>query len=1159
MNIKAIKNIKDFKTLAHFLAEELNWPIDPENTNVEDITFDYEPDEIGLSDEYAAKVKTIKQLQPLNSNQPWSVFWIDFESKKLPLTVLRRILSAFVQKKRGNNRNFATKDLEDLLFVSGHGEDTNRAITFAHFKRLDDVETIREFYWDGHETKFDHLSNYLENLAWPTNTTDVEAWRAKWKGAFTGSTREAISTSDQLAKAMASIARKSRVRVLEVLSVERKNGPIHKLYDTFREGLVHDMTEKGFADMYAQTITYGLFSARTMDTDGHFELHEVIDLIPQTNPFLKNLFKECLKAGDKKHKIDLDELGVGSLVDLFDNLNRSDGTDAMQRILSEFGRQTLSGQEDPVIHFYEGFLGEYDKTQKIEKGVFYTPDPIVSFIVRSVNEQLKSEFGLEMGLADTTTWSQMVASGRAAFPVDPKTGKLNNEWKEKIKERAFVQILDPATGTGTFLKHVIEIIHEEVKAKHKRDRIQTEWVEYWNDYVYKDLLPRIYGFELMMASYSVAHMKIGMYLKSLGYKFEKEQRLNIYLTNSLEPHTANSQSNFFFSSVGAEAIGANNVKEHRYFSVVIGNPPYSGISKNNDPWISNLIEDYKYIDGEHFKERKHWLNADEIKFIRLGEFLVDKNGIGILAYINPHSFLDNPTFRGMRWNLLEKFNDMYILDLHGNSRNTNSNDGSGLINVFDIIQGVSINLFIKSNKMKTTKLGNIFHFDLFGKREYKYNYLGNASLKTIDFNQLTPEKPLLLFVPRNNNNSDVFKEGFQVEKLFLENTSGIQTSRDFLVIDSDLNQLKERLERFIDVNKTTEEIRQEFFSKAKVTKYLRGDTRGWRIAEIRPQLQKKGIENFITQISYRPFDKQFICYTKLLVDWTREKTQKQLLKSNLSITIGRQGQATGDNLWDLVFIQNSISDLNLFYRGGGIVCPLYLYSDTESQQNLHKQEVRIPNLSLEIVKRIEKSINSKFTKEKENKQGTFAPVDILDYIYSILHSPMYREKYKEFLKSDFPIIPYPKDTDMFCQLVKLGSELRQVHLLESTSVNKFITKYPIKGDDIISKISYLNKKVYINKTQYFENVPQVAWEFFIGGYQPAQKWLKDRKDRELSEEDINHYQRIIVALTETDRLMKEIDKIEIEEISTTKIVKMYPINDEDSSLRTNVAAETEKE
>lgn len=1132
MNENAIKRIKDFSTLIQFLSHELNWPIDFDNlTTEDDLAFDYSADEIGLSEEYATKVNSIKQLQPLDSNQPWSIFWIDFENKKLPLTVLRRILNAFVTKKRVNSRNLVTKALEDIMFVSGHGTENNRAITFAHFKKLDDTETIREFYWDQHEVHFGSIANYLEALKWPNNTKDVEGWREKWKGAFTGSTREAISTSKDLAIAMAAIAKNIRDRVLEVLSVEVESGPVHKLYDTFRVGLVHDMTEKGFADMYAQTITYGLFSARTMDLDGHFELHEVIDLIPQTNPFLKTLFKECLQAGDAKHKIDLDELGVGSLVDLFDSLNRSDGTDTMQRILAEFGRQTHHGTEDPVIHFYEDFLGEYDKTQKVEKGVFYTPDPVVSFIVRSVNEQLKSEFGLEMGLADTTTWAEMVHTGRAEYPVDPKTGKLNIEWKEQIKNRAFVQILDPATGTGTFLKHVIEVIYQEVEAKYKRDKLKQDWIEYWNLYVYRNLLPRIYGFELMMAPYTVAHMKIGMYLKSLGYKFEQNQRLNIFLTNSLEPYTANMQTNFFFTSVGAEAAGANSIKQNRYFSVVLGNPPYSGISKNKDPWITNLIEDYKYIDGVHFNERKHWLNDDYVKFIRLGESLIEKNGKGILAYINPHGFLDNPTFRGMRWHLLKSFNTINTIDLHGNSNKKETTpDGSKDENVFDIQQGVAITVFSKNAKKKLNQLGCVFHFSIYGRQDSKYNFLLSNSIKTIYLLELNPAKPFLFFVPKKNEGKNEFEQGFKVDAFFKLNVTGIVTARDGLVVNSKKDTLLSNIQRFTDFNYTDEQIRSYFFGGKKEGKYLAGDSRGWRLSEARVKIQCYNHSEIIRPISFRPFDERYIYYNSSMVDWGREKYFFNLIdKNNLAIVVAKQ---CFDD-WKYVFVTDKINDFNLTASAGrlgsGNTFPLYLYPIPSGQQSIELNNKRTPNLNNQIINQIEEKLGLTFTNEKEKTKETFAPIDMFDYIYAVLYSRSYREKYNEFLKSDFPRIPYPKDIETFWDLVSLGGELRQIHLLESDVVNDFITQYPINGDDVVTKkASYEEGKVWINKTQYFDHVPHLAWEFYIGGYQPAQKWLKDRKDRVLSAEDIAHYQKIIIALTETDRIMKEIDKIEIE-------------------------------
>ena len=1128
MKSENIKIIKDFKTLTYFLADELSWPIDSDNVDVDDLVFEYHPDDIGLSEDFASKVQTIKQIRPLDANQPWSIFWIDFENKKLPLTVLRRILNAFVTKKQGNSRNIATKDMEDIMFVSGHGEDKNRAITFAHFKRLDDVETIREFYWDGHETKFDQIATYLQKLEWPSNTADVDEWRKKWKGAFTGSTREAITTSDQLARAMADIAKNIRDRVLEVLAVEHVNGPVHKLHDTFKIGLVHDMTEKGFADMYAQTITYGLFSARTMDTDGHFELHEVIDLIPTTNPFLKNLFKECLSTGDKNHKIDLDELGVGRLVDLFDYLNRSDGTDAMQRILAEFGRQTFSGQEDPVIHFYEGFLKEYDSLQRVEKGVFYTPDPVVKFIVRSVNEQLKTEFGLEYGLADTTTWIEMVASGRAEYPVDPNTGKVNREWTEKIKGRAFVQILDPATGTGTFLKHVIEVVFEEVKLKFKREQIKESWDDYWNRYVYNSLLPRIYGFELMMASYSVAHMKIGMYLKSLGYKFEKEQRLNIYLTNSLEPHNIYNQTTFFFTSIGAEAEGANNVKRNKLFTVIIGNPPYSISSSNLSDYQMKLVESYKYIDGIKIKERgalqlQKNTNDDYIKFFAFSQKAILTSGVGIVGFISNNNYIGARTLRGFRWQLVNCFDMIRIYDLHGDSEKGEiSPDGSLDQNVFNIKKGVAISFLLRTNKSKITKAKNIEKIDIWGSEEHKYNSLNQNNWYNLENELVFPAKPNYLFSFVNEDTMQSYLEGEPLEKIFDLYSSGIITARDKLTINFDRDVLWEKV-RDLTENDSLENIRK----RHEIAK----DSTSWKLVEAIKDLKKSGPnQNNLIPITYRLFDNRHTYYTGKVIGFytnPRLPVMKHLIDGN-NIALSCCKQVKGSEYYQHVFVTKNIVDscfISNKTSETGYAFPLYT-NFNNSELNYNNKD-RVSNLNSIYLKAVSKVLELEYLEVRnvENKRG-FSSEDIFDYIYSVLHSFKYRHKYKEFLKIDFPQIPYPKNRDTFWQLVKSGSELRKVHLLESNILETAISTFSTLGSNFIDYLKYNEGKVFVNNEQYFEGVSEIVWNFQIGGYKPAQKWLKDRKGRTLTDEEIKHYNKIIVALTETDRIMKEIDNID---------------------------------
>jgi len=903
-----------------------------------------------------------------------------------------------------------------------------------------------------------------------------------------------IKNPKKLSQMMAGKARLLCDIINNALDEDKKAGvhtDLMEQFNSFKKILIHDITNKSFADVYAQTIVYGMFAARLHDpTLPTFSRQEAAELIPKSNPFLRKLFG-YIAGPDLDDRI---KWIVDDLVQIFLSCN-------VEEILHTYGKSTK--MEDPIIHFYETFLAEYDPKLRKARGVWYTPAPVVNFIVRAVDDILKTEFGLSQGLANTSK----------------TTITVNENGKEIKKDVHRVQILDPAAGTGTFLVETIKQIHKKFEGQQG----------IWNEYVDSHLIPRLNGFELLMASYAMAHLKIDLLLKETGYTPKTNQRLRVFLTNSLEePQT---ETDTLFSNwLTTEANEANKIKNETPVMCVIGNPPYSGISSNNGEWISSLIDDYKYVDGVHFNERKHWLNDDYVKFIRYGQHFIEKNGSGILAFINPHGFLDNPTFRGMRWNLLKTFDKIYTIDLHGNSKKKEKAPDGGIDeNVFDIQQGVSINLFVKTGKKKTNELGKVFHLDLFGKRETKYDYLySKDSFKGIKFKDIFPEYPFFSFVPRDYKLLLKFNEGFEITELFLENTSGIQTSRDFLVIDASKEVLENRITRFLEQSLTIDNVRNEFFPSTSSSKHLNGNTRGWKLEVIRPQLQKVDFRDYITEISYRPLDRQFICYTKLLVDWTREKVQKNLLKNNLSITVGRQGQATGEISWNLIFVQDTISDLNLFYRGGGVVCPLYLYPETLGQQSINHTLERTPNFNPEIVKEISIKIGLDLTNEKDATHNTFAPIDLLDYIYAVLHSPSYREKYKEFLKIDFPRVPYPKDSASFWKLVEKGKAIRELHLLESPLLEHRFTQYPIAGTNQVGKIRYEDGKVYINESQYFSNVPQIAWEFYIGGYQPAQKWLKDRKDRTLNFEDINHYQHIIIALTETSRLMKEIDDLGME-------------------------------
>ncbi|WBX74693.1 N-6 DNA methylase [Tenacibaculum pacificus] len=880
---------------------------------------------------------------------------------------------------------------------------------------------------------------------------------------------------------------------------------------SFQQMLIHDIDNKAFADIYAQTIAYGMFAARYHDpTLENFSRQEAAELIPKSNPFLRKLFQDI--AG-----FDLDDRIAWIVDELVQIFLASDVSD----IMKNFGKSTK--QEDPVVHFYETFLGEYNPALRKSRGVWYTPQPVVNFIVRAVDDVLKSEFNLAQGIADTSKTKIKVK-----IPTNDKRSKSG--YKEVDKEVHKVQILDPATGTGTFLAEVIKHIHKKFKGQQG----------IWSNYVSKDLIPRLNGFELLMASYAMAHLKMDMLLTETGYKPKDGQRFKIFLTNSLEE--AHKDSNNLFSKwLADEADQANAIKRDAPVMCIIGNPPYSGESSNKSDWIMKLMQDYKKEPGGKIKlkeQNSKFINDDYVKFMRFGQHFIEKNESGVLAFINPHGFLDNPTFRGMRWNLLKTYDKIYTIDLHGNSKKKETcPDGSPDQNVFDIMQGVAITFLIKTGKKKAHELGKVFHYDLFGKRDFKYSFLTENNLKSINFVELPNKAPNYFMVQKDFEAEDEYNKGIYLTQLFNQTSLGVLSKNDSVTIEFEKSSLNKTIENF----KTYDEL------ELRKIYNLKKDSRDWILAKAKEDLTINYSEYNFKKITYRPFDNRWTYFTgkpKGFFAYSQNRIMKNMQDGkNFALISGRQGQAVGNMQWNLSFITNKISDQNIYYRGGGSVFPLYLYPEEKKDTDIFSEDkkgeaiARVPNLDKKIINKIAKKLGLKFTNEKEETAKTFAPIDVLDYIYAVLHSPNYRETYKEFLKIDFPRVPFPKDEKTFWDLVKLGGEIRQIHLLESPIVEDAITQYLGDGDNIITRkltktdigyeaVTDTHGKVWINDINYFDNVPLVAWEFYIGGYQPAQKWLKDRKGRELDYEDIFHYNKIIVALTQTDKIMKEIDLID---------------------------------
>lgn len=887
------------------------------------------------------------------------------------------------------------------------------------------------------------------------------------------------------AKLMADVIEKS----LNKDDDEDKRSNLKSQMLSFKQRLIHDITNKGFADIYAQTIAYGMFAARYHDpTLETFSRIEAAQLIPKSNPFLRKLFQDI--AG-----YDLDERLVWIVDELVNIFLASD----VMKIMRNFGKATK--QDDPVVHFYETFLGEYNPALRKSRGVWYTPQPVVNFIVRAVDDTLKNEFKLSQGLADTS-------KTKITVKVPTHDKRFSSGFRDHEQEVHKVQILDPATGTATFLSEVVRQIHTKFKGQEGL----------WPQYAKKDLIPRLNGFELLMASYAMAHLKMDMLLTETGYKSSDEQRLRIFLTNSLEEAHPDT-STLFSSLLSEEADQANAIKRDAPVMCILGNPPYSVSSSNKSKWIENLTSDYK----RNLKERNiQPLSDDYIKFIRLGQYLIDRNGSGVLAYITNNSFLDGLIHRQMRKFLLLSFDEIYVLNLHGNSKRKEiSPDGSVDQNVFDIQQGVSINIFIKSGKLEKGQLGKVLYHDLWGTRESKYEFLNSQNLKSIDWEELLTAKPNYFFVKKDFKGKEQYENSFNICELMPLNGNGIKTQRDDASICFSQSECDILYKDF--KNLTESEIKIKYGFK---------DVRDWKVNYAKEDAKHNPI--IAKKLMYRPMDYRYMNYTgktKGMMGYPRYSIMKHFLYENKGLILSRQ---FGAGKHFICFSTNTIVEISSQPYAPYNVFPLYLYDDENSTS-------RTSNLNKDIVKIIASKINLKFIDDIKlgnelDEREIFTPLEIFDYVYAILHSRTYRNNYKEFLKIDFPKIPYPLSGKDFKKASKLGAKLREFHSLENIENNNFITLFPLPGNNIITRkltkrspgyepINPETGRVWINDEQYFDKVPLKAWEFYIGGYQPAQKWLKDRKGRELSTEEIFHYQKIIVSLVETDRIMNEIDEV----------------------------------
>jgi len=917
--------------------------------------------------------------------------------------------------------------------------------------------------------------------------------------SFFAAEEPSVGQAGELAERMAAMAKMLRVAIEKILDEDGENAPaLTGLLESYRKVLINDLSVADFADLQAQTAAYGLFAARCLHSGPPAEFSRQSAVFADTTPFLRDVFGHIAgPSADSRIVWIIDDLAL-----LLANAD-------MASVLEGFGSATR--KEDPIVHFYEDFLAAYDPKLRELRGVYYTPEPVVSYIVRSVDLLLRDRFAVRDGLADRTT-----------------VNVVDKDGSERALPR--VVILDPAAGTGTFLR--------EVMAQVRRDLAKRGVGGSWGVYAPKYLLPQLFGFELLMAAYTICHLKLTLELGEAGEKYTLSEgtRLGVFLTNTLSDAHEATGGPMFAPEIVREAREADAVKREHPVMVVIGNPPYSGHSANKGKWITDLMrgrilddpQSYFSVDGEPLDERNpKWINDDYVKFIRFAQWRISQTGEGIVGFVTNHSYLDNPTFRGMRRSLMETFDEIWLLDLHGSAKKQEKAPGGGRDqNVFDIQQGVAISIFVKDGS-SGEGLAKVYHADLWGERgdteSGKYAWLAEHDVKSTRWYELAAKAPDYFFVPRDDALQVEYESGWKLTDIAPIHSVGMVTARDKLAIQFSDEEMRRVANEFVGLSET--DAREKYG--------LGEDSSDWTVAAAQDDLRTHpDAKAHIKTVLYRPFDKRTTYFTGMAGGFIcrprAEVMHHMLAGPNIGLISCRQQSQQGvwnltgitDGMIESAAISNKTKQINYLF-------PLYLYPSGDDALNLGVAS-RVPNLAPEFIAAISAASGLEFV---VNGAGdlvlTFGPEDVLHYIYAMLHSSWFRFRFADFLRSDFPRIPLPAYPAQFSILAQHGSRLAALHLL--TADGEEMPVFGVGGSGVVETVRYVEPssdtrgRVWFNQDQHFDGVSPEAWQFVIGGYQPAKKWLEDRTGRTLSFDDILAYQQICAALGETPQVVAKID------------------------------------
>ena len=925
-----------------------------------------------------------------------------------------------------------------------------------------------------------------------------------------------IKSSSKLSEYMAIHAKTIRSVVVGLLKADANGQPLvderqlqlplfkefYSLYSKIKSELRPYLDTQSFADMYAQTIVYGLFIARyNSDTLETFNRFEAIGNLRQESSLLRLFFSHIATSNIEHPTL---EAAIDKLCDLY-------------RIADVRALLDKDEEKDTIIHFYEDFLNSYDPVLKKSLGVYYTPYQVVRYMVRMVDKVLIEEFGIEGGLSDNSTID-------IELPTAPYTeGKKEKTTVTRTVPR--VSILDPAVGTGTFHAEIIRYVHDTYFSGGKE--------AFWKDYILdkNGLMGRLIGFEIMMTSYVVAHLKVRRTIdETLSADDVPNSSIpasNIFLTNTLAPpqtklEDANQLSIFgindFSGAITEEAKRADEWKSRRPIKVIIGNPPYSSESVNQYD-----LKAYKTETNGTSKllERNiKPLNDDYVKFIRFAEERILECGTGILSFITPHGYFENPTFRGMRASLLRTFDLIYILDLHGNStKNEVAPDGSADVNVFDIRQGVGIILAFKLTG--NLEWARVYHVDAFGTRSGKFDLLGNEDFSISQYRKIESiDTTTACFSQSTSSLIEPYKCGVRLDKLMPINAIGLITGRVNMAIQNSRNGIAQVVKNAINMDSETF---RSFYNLGK-------DARDWKAEWVKQDIVSSS--GATVRINLFPFDSRWTYYTgnlKGFHTYPRGQIMKHLINDdfilnrykNFGLVFAKQTTLQG--CWDGIFVSDQITERHFIdypARGSGFIAPLYLIpegAETEWRPNYSKSEL---------------------TRLIENAEKKPNPFQVFDYIYGILHDPIYRNKYQELLKRDFPRVPIianlgDKDNpdafyvseERFWQYVEAGSRLRQLHLLEVKEPVDLQIE-PNTADDLeIGAVKFVDGVLCLNKNKRILGIPKNVWNYYIGGYQVLPKWFKSHKGEQFDYEKMKHIENVVGALVETVKIQKELELI----------------------------------